>query len=104
MKGLQAYGRRNLVSGFFCTSHFLEMAWIRKIEIDRLEQPLREIPEDHPPELSLIIPLQKKDKERHNAVIIRIKHKAIITGFFTHLEGYMGKKTGCHYILSKTKY
>jgi hypothetical protein len=104
MKGLKAYGRRNLIAGFFCTSHFLEMAWIRKIEIERLQQPLNEISSDRPFEFSLIVPLQKKDKDQYNAVIVRIKQKAIITAFFTQLEGYMGKKPGSHFILSKTKY
>ena len=80
------------------------MAWFRKIDISRLQQPLKEISSDRPLKFSLIVPLHKKDKEQHNAVIIRIKQKAIITEFFTHLEDYMGKKKRYHFILSKTKY
>ena len=104
MKGLEARGRRNLISGYFYTNHFLEMAWKRKIEIERLGILLKEIPENHPRGFCYVIPLAKRNKNHENVMLIKIKGKLLITAYFTALESYIGSKRCDDYILGKSKY
>jgi hypothetical protein len=104
MKGLEAKGRRNQISGFFCTDHFLERVWKRKIEIERLADLLEEIPKDSPKGFCYIIPLAKRNKNHENVMIIKIKKDLLITVFFTKLETYIGTKSRDDFILSHSKY
>ncbi len=104
MIGIEVKGKRNLIAGFFCSHHFLEMVWERKIEVGCLQKFLSEIPANRPDSFCYIIPLKKKDKHHENALIIKICGELLVTAYFTHLESYMGRNRKDHFILSKTKY
>lgn len=104
MRGVKVRGKRNLIAGFFCSHHFLEMVWKRKIEVSSLEKFLSEIPGDRPVHFCYIIPLKRRTKQFENALVIKIEGKLLVTAYFTHLESYMGRNKADHFVLSQSKY
>lgn len=104
MRGLQPMGRRNRIAGFFCTHHFLKKVWERKIEIEHLRPILGELPKKRPDRFCLVAGLLEKQKNRENALILKIHDHLLITGFFTHLESYQRENKKDKFIISDLKY
>jgi hypothetical protein len=104
MRGLQAMGRRNRIAGFFCTDHFLEMVWMRNIEVKHLDPILRELPKKRPERFCLVARLIEKHKNNENALILMIHDHLLITGFFTHFESYRRKNKKDQFLISDLKY
>lgn len=104
MKGLDYNGRRNRISGFFCTDHFLLRLWERRINSGNIVLFINALPAKRPLRFCLIVAFGSKGKSRENALIVKFRGRLLITAFFTHLESYMGKKKKDHFILSPLKY
>lgn len=104
MKGLQAVGRRNRISGFFCTNYFLKKVWDRKIEVEHLGPILNELPKNRPERFCLVAGLLEIQKTRENALMLKIHDHLFITVFFAHLENYQRKNKKDKFIISDIKY